>query len=96
MMKKGIRGILLAAGILTLAGGEWTISEARADAGIRQEETGQTPADSEEEIPQVPAGVDFWRHVLFAAAWTTRTCTPEWRKRIRMDMCRLWKKIRLP
>ena len=51
-MKKGIRGILLAAGILTLAGGEWTISEARADAGIRQEETGQTPADSEEEIPQ--------------------------------------------
>ncbi len=52
MMKKGIRGILLAAGILTLAGGEWTISEARADAGIRQEETGQTPADSEEEIPQ--------------------------------------------
>ena len=52
MMKKGIRGILLAAGILTLAGGEWTIIEARADAGIRQEETGQTPADSEEEIPQ--------------------------------------------
>ena len=52
MMKKGIRGILLAAGILTLAGGEWTISEARADAGIRQEETGQTPADSEEGIPQ--------------------------------------------
>lgn len=52
MMKKGIRGILLAAGILTLAGGEWTISEARADAGIRQEEMGQTPADSEEEIPQ--------------------------------------------
>lgn len=52
MMKKGIRGILLAAGILTLAGGEWTISETRADAGIRQEETGQTPADSEEEIPQ--------------------------------------------
>lgn len=56
MMKKGIRGILLAAGILTLAGGEWTISEARADAEIRQEETGQTPADSEEEIPQEGAG----------------------------------------
>ena len=56
MMKKGIRGILLAAGILTLAGGEWTISEARADAEIRQEETGQTPADPEEEIPQEGAG----------------------------------------
>ena len=56
MMKKGIRGILLAAGILTLAGGEWTISEARADAGIRQEETGQSPADSGEEITQEGAG----------------------------------------
>ena len=78
MMKKGIRGILLAAGILTLAGGEWTISEARADAGIRQEETGRQ------------------RFCRISSAWTTRTCTPEWRKRIRMDMCRLWKKIRLP
>lgn len=56
MMKKGIRGILLAAGILTLAGGEWTISEARADAEIRQEETGQSPADSGEEITQEGAG----------------------------------------
>ncbi|MBS6734549.1 MAG: hypothetical protein KH275_05030 [Clostridiales bacterium] len=55
-MKKGIRGILLAAGILTLAGGEWTISEARADAEIRQEETGQSPADSGEEITQEGAG----------------------------------------
>ncbi len=55
-MKKGIRGILLAAGILALAGGEWTRNETWADMGIRQGETGQSPADSGEEIPQEGAG----------------------------------------
>ena len=36
------------------------------------------------------------RFCRISSAWTTRTCTREWRKRIRMDMSRLWRKIRLP